>query len=55
MQNTVIKTVIGAYRISPGASILCEANEPPVHLKKVELNLIYVAKLAGKFNKRNYL
>ena len=45
IQNQALRICLGAFRTSPIASLHVEANEPPLHLRREKLSLLFATKL----------
>jgi exonuclease III/ribonuclease HI len=45
VQNGALRTCLGAFRTSPISSLHVEAKEQPIHLRRLQLSLNYIAKL----------
>lgn len=50
IQNMALRIATGAYRSSPTNSIHCEAGEPPLSYRRMQITLNYVINLASKPN-----
>lgn len=46
-----LRLALGAFRTSPAQSLYTEANEPPLHIRRLELSLQYALKI--KTNQHN--
>lgn len=50
VQNTALRLALGAFRTSPVESLYREANEPPLWLRREQLQATYAAKLSSDSN-----
>ena len=54
VQNQALRLCLGAFRTSPISSLHVEANEPPMHLRRMQLSLHYAIKLKNDENNPTY-
>ena len=45
IQNQALRIALNAFRTSPKSSLCVEANEPPLHIRRLKLSLKYACKL----------